>query len=41
MDLDHTLCSNPRCVAVTPLAELLGMALFQIEDMKSDALGIP
>lgn len=26
LDFDHTLCSNLRCVAVVPLAELLEMA---------------
>jgi hypothetical protein len=27
VDLDHTLCSNVRCVAVMPLAKLLGLRI--------------
>lgn len=25
VDFDHSLCSNPRCIAVIPLEELLEM----------------
>ena len=25
LDADHTLCSNPRCVGVTPISELESM----------------
>jgi len=26
IDFDHTLCSNPKCVAVIPLEDLLDLA---------------
>jgi hypothetical protein len=29
LDFDHTLCTNLRCVALTPLADLLEMPLLQ------------
>lgn len=29
LDFDHTLCSNPRCVALVPLDELLEMPIFR------------
>lgn len=30
MDLDHTLCSNPLCVALVPLVELMKMPIFRL-----------
>ena len=29
LDFDHTLCTNPRCVASVPLDELLAMPIFR------------
>jgi hypothetical protein len=31
MDLDHTLCSSPRCVGALPLKALLQMQIFPLK----------
>lgn len=37
MDFDHTLCSNPRCVAQVPLTELMRMPILKVESFNETA----